>query len=100
MKREVAIIPGASSIKEAIQLIERSRFETGFTVDETGKYLGAVAINDLRRLLISGVNEADIVREQPCAHQYAVRDKDLRSEKVIANTISDLTLKESSTSRS
>jgi nucleoside-diphosphate-sugar epimerase len=92
MRRDVAIIPGASTIKEAIQSLEKSRFETGFSVDGAGKYLGTVSINDLRRLLISGVHDADLVRDHPCAHRRAVRESEMHSERALADTIADLTL--------
>ncbi|MBZ5495210.1 MAG: NAD-dependent epimerase/dehydratase family protein [Acidobacteriia bacterium] len=92
MKRDVAIITGDMSIKEAIQSIEKSRFDTGFALDGRGRYRGTISIGDLRRLLISGVNEADVINGQPCSYNYAVRDTDLKSEEVVRNTLSDLTL--------
>jgi nucleoside-diphosphate-sugar epimerase len=92
MKTEITLIPGATSIKETIQLIERSRYDTAFILDEGGKYIGAVSINELRRLLISGVNESDRIGGHPCAQRSAVRQDDLRSETAIKNALADLTL--------
>jgi nucleoside-diphosphate-sugar epimerase len=92
MKRDVAIISGNTSLKEAIQLIERSRFDTGFALDDRNRYKGTVSINDLRRLLISGISEADVIKNHPCSYAYAVREADLLSEEVVQNTLSDLTL--------
>jgi len=92
MKYDAAVIPGATSIKEAIQLIEKSRSDTGFTLDENGQYRGTISINDLRRLLISGISESDIIRDQACSHRYAVRQEELHNDKVLRNTLSDLSL--------
>jgi nucleoside-diphosphate-sugar epimerase len=92
MNREVALIPDATSIKEAIQLIEKTRFNSGYALDAHGRYQGTVSINDLRRLLISGVHEADVIGGHPCIHHYAIRQADLDSDRIIKDIISDLTL--------
>jgi nucleoside-diphosphate-sugar epimerase/CBS domain-containing protein len=92
MKRDAAIIQSGTSIKEAIQIIERSHFDTGFVLDDRSKYRGTISISDLRRLLISGVNEADVIRGHVCSYEYSVREADLRSEEVIQNTLADLNL--------
>ncbi len=92
MKRDAAIITQDTTLKESIQLIERSRYDTGFTLDARGRYDGTVSISDLRRLLISGVSEADVIKGHPYSYKYAVRQSDLKSEEVIRNVLSDLTL--------
>jgi nucleoside-diphosphate-sugar epimerase/CBS domain-containing protein len=92
MKREVAILSGSTSIKEAIQAIERSRFDTGFMLDNGGRYQGTVSINDLRRLLISGINETDVIHGHPCAHEYGIREEELKNEKILENMIADMNL--------
>jgi nucleoside-diphosphate-sugar epimerase/CBS domain-containing protein len=92
MKTDLAMISGTTSIKETIQLIERSRQDTGFVLDGSGRYKGAVSINDLRRLLISGVNESDQVGSHPCAHHSSVRREDLKSESAVRNILADLAL--------
>lgn len=92
MRRDVTVIPGDTSLKEAIQLLERSRYDEGFILDDRGKYKGTVSVNDLRRLLISGVSETDAVRDQPCSCECAVRETDLRSEEVLQNALADLAL--------
>ncbi|MBP1594855.1 MAG: NAD-dependent epimerase/dehydratase [Acidobacteria bacterium] len=92
MKRNAAGIPENISIKEAIQLLERSNYDSGFIIDADGRYHGTASASDLRRLLISGVSETDPVSAQPYHHQYAVRQADLGSEEVVRNVLSDLTL--------
>jgi nucleoside-diphosphate-sugar epimerase/CBS domain-containing protein len=92
MKHDVAIIPGDASLKEAILLIERSRHESGFTLDRQGRYNGTVSTSDLRRLLISGANEADVIEGYPCPYKYALREADLKNKEVLQNALSDLTL--------
>jgi nucleoside-diphosphate-sugar epimerase len=92
MKRDAAIITQDTTLKESIQLIERSRYDTGFTLDAQGRYDGTVSISDLRRLLISGVSEADVIQGHPYSYKYAVRQSDLKSEEVIRNVLSDLIL--------
>ncbi len=92
MKRNVAIISEDTSIKEAIQRIERSRFDTGFALDDRNRYKGTMSISDLRRLLISGVSETDAIKGHPCSYKYAVREADLKIEEVVQNVLSDLTL--------
>ncbi len=52
MKNYVAILPGETSIKEAIQQIEKSRSDSGFVLDGEGRYRGTISISDLRRLII------------------------------------------------
>jgi len=92
MKRNAAIIHADTSIKEAIQMIERSHLDTGFVLDDRGKYRGTISISDLRRLLISGVNEADVIRGHVCSYEYSVKEADLKSEEVVQNTLADLSL--------
>ncbi len=92
MKRAVAIISGDTNLKEAIQQIERSRYNTGFTLDASGRYRGTVSTSDLRRLIISGVSETDAVQEHPCSCAYAVREADLASHEAIRDALADLTL--------
>jgi nucleoside-diphosphate-sugar epimerase/CBS domain-containing protein len=92
MKTGLALISGTTSIKESIQLIARSRQDTAFVLSESGKYKGAVSINDLRRLLISGVNELDQVGGHPCAHRSSVRRADLKNESAVRNILADLVL--------
>ncbi len=92
MRQEVVLIPGDTSLKEAIQLIERTQQDEGFILDDQGKYCGTISVNDLRRLLISGVSETDAVKNQPFSCKYVVRETDLRSEEVLQNALADLTL--------
>ncbi len=92
MKREVAIIPCDTNLKEAIQLIELSRYHTGFTLDDAGKYRGTVSTSDLRRLIVSGVNETDPVKAHPCSYANAVKEADLSSKEAIENVLADLAL--------
>ena len=92
MKGNAAVIPEHINIKEAIQLLEKSHYETGFIIDAKGCYRGTASAGDLRRLLITGISETDPVSAHPCHHQYAVRQADLSSEEVIRNVLSDLTL--------
>lgn len=92
MKRDVPLIPETASIKEAIQSIAKSRFNSGYAVDARGRYLGTVSVNDLRRLLLSGVHEADVIGRHPCIHDHAIRQADLENDKYLKNIISDWTL--------
>jgi nucleoside-diphosphate-sugar epimerase len=92
MRHSAAIIPGDTSIKEAIQLIEKSHLDSGFVLDDHNRYRGTISINDLRRLLISGVNEADGIKGHPCSYEYAVKETDLKNDEVVQNTLADLTL--------
>jgi nucleoside-diphosphate-sugar epimerase len=92
MKRDAAIITQDTTLKEAIQLIERSRYDTGFTLDAHSRYEGTISISDLRRLLISGASEVDVIKGHPYSYKYAVRQTDLKSEEVIQNVLSDLAL--------
>jgi nucleoside-diphosphate-sugar epimerase len=92
MKHEVAITAVDTTIKEAIQLIERTQYSVGFTLDSQGRYNGTISISDLRRLLISGISETDAVREHPDSYKYSVREADLESEEAVKNALSDLML--------
>ncbi len=53
MKYPIVCIEHDTSIQKAIQLIERSLFDSAFVLDDGGAYIGGVSIADLRRLLIS-----------------------------------------------
>jgi nucleoside-diphosphate-sugar epimerase len=92
MRRNAAIIHSDTNIKEAIQMIERSHFDSGFVLDDRGKYRGTMSISDLRRLLISGVNEADEIRGHVCSYEYSVREADLGRGEVVQNALADLSL--------
>ncbi len=92
MKNHVAILPGETSIKEAIQQIEKSRSDSGFVLDGEGKYRGTISISDLRRLIIQGINEGDRIQGHPCSYEYSVRETDLQQQAVVVNTLADLEL--------
>jgi nucleoside-diphosphate-sugar epimerase/CBS domain-containing protein len=92
MKRETAVIRGDTSIKEAIQLIAMSPYDTGFVVDGSDRYKGTILINDLRRLLISGISESDAIQNHPYSCAYALRKTDLKNAETMRNLLADLTL--------
>jgi nucleoside-diphosphate-sugar epimerase len=92
MRHHLAIIPAETSIKEAIQRIEKSRSDSGFVLDNRGRYRGTISINDLRRLIIRGVSEGDCIRAHPCSYEYSVKESDLKREAAVANALADLEL--------
>jgi nucleoside-diphosphate-sugar epimerase len=92
MKDEFVILQGEISIKEAIQLIARSKHHTAFTLGPDGKYEGTISINDLRRLILSGVNETDMLKYHPPSGGFSTTEEDLKNEEIISNICSDLTL--------
>jgi nucleoside-diphosphate-sugar epimerase len=75
MKYPIECLDRRISIQKAIQLIERSSFDTAFVVDEKNIYLGGVAMADLRRLLISGVRGEEEIGEYPLKHEYRLTEK-------------------------
>lgn len=92
MKHETVIFREDASIKEAIQLIDRSHFDTAFVVDSRGRFQGTVLINELRRLIISGVSECDAIHSHPYPCTYAIRETDLKNAEIVGNMLADLTL--------
>jgi len=92
MKKQFAILSDETSIKEAIQLIARSKHHTAFTLGPNGKYAGTISINDLRRLILSGVNETDMLKCHPPSSRYSTNEEDLKNGEVISSICSDLTL--------
>jgi nucleoside-diphosphate-sugar epimerase len=92
MKHEFAILQGETSIKEAIQLIARSKHHAAFTLSPDGKYNGTISINDLRRLILSGVNEEDMLKFHPPSSRFSTTEEDLKNDEIISNMCSDLIL--------
>ena len=92
MKKQFAILSDETSIKEAIQLIARSKHHTAFTLGPDGKYAGTISINDLRRLILSGVNEMDMLKCHPPSSRYSTNEEDLKNGEIISSICSDLTL--------
>lgn len=92
MKYQVECLENGTSIQKAIQAIERSPFDRAFVLDQAGCYLGAVAIADLRRLLISGARGEDPLSEYPLKHTYRITEASLRSRKEAGRMISDMQL--------
>jgi len=92
MKDEFAILQGETSIKEAIQLIARSKHHTAFMLAPDGTYDGTLSINDLRRLILSGVDDADMLKCHPASNKISTSEEDLADEEIISNTCSDLSL--------
>jgi len=92
MKKQFAILSDETSIKEAIQLIARSKHHTAFTLGPDGKYNGTISINDLRRLILSGVNEMDMLKCHPPSSRYSTNEEDLKNGEIISSICSDLTL--------
>jgi nucleoside-diphosphate-sugar epimerase len=92
MKDEFVILQGEISIKEAIQLIARSKHHTAFTLSPDGKYEGTISINDLRRLILSGVNETDMLKYHPPANRYSTSEEDIKNKEIVNSICSDLAL--------
>jgi nucleoside-diphosphate-sugar epimerase/CBS domain-containing protein len=92
MKYPVVRLERNTSIQKSIQLIERSHFDIAFALDESGAYLGAVAIADLRRLLISGAQGEEEVGAYPMNHAYRFTEEDLKSRQKADRMISDMQL--------
>jgi len=92
MKKQFAILSDETSIKEAIQLIARSKHHTAFTLGPDEKYNGTISINDLRRLILSGVNETDTLKCHPPSSRYSTNEEDLKNGEIISSICSDLTL--------
>lgn len=92
MKYPVVLVQQNTSIQKTIQLIERSPFDRAFVLDETGAYLGAVAIVDLRRLLISGARSEDAVGAYPLKHTHRLAEATLKNRKKAEAVIADMQL--------
>ncbi len=92
MKHNAAIISQDTSLKAAIRLIETSSYDTGFLLDDHGRYRGTVTTGELRRLLLSGVSENDPVLGHPFSDACALRESELKNEIVVRDALSDMTL--------
>ncbi len=92
MKYPVVTLERNLPIQKAIQLIERSPFDTAFVLDEAGSYLGAVAIADLRRLLISGALGEEEIGAYPLKHTYRLTEAALKNRGKADRMISDMQL--------
>jgi nucleoside-diphosphate-sugar epimerase len=92
MKYPVLCLPNNTSIQKAIQLIDRSLFDSAFVLDEADSYLGAAAIADLRRLLISGARGEEEIGAYPLKHTYHFTESSLKDRKKADRMISDMQL--------
>jgi nucleoside-diphosphate-sugar epimerase len=92
MTHELVQVGARTSIKQAIHLIERSPFDEALILTEDGRYLGIVRSTDLRRLLISGVNEADEVGAHPPRYTTRLSEEDRGSEQRRQAVAADLRL--------
>jgi nucleoside-diphosphate-sugar epimerase len=92
MKFPVPLIERHTSIKEAIQRIERSPFNTGFIMNDQGVYLGGVFTTDLRRLLISGVSAEAEVGAYPVKYTYRIEEPMLKERAKLDALLEDLRL--------
>jgi nucleoside-diphosphate-sugar epimerase len=92
MKYPVVCLERNTSIQKSIQLIERSPFDSAFVLDEAGSYMGSVAIADLRRLLISGVQSEEEIGAYPLKHTYKLSEASINNRKKADRIISDMQL--------
>jgi nucleoside-diphosphate-sugar epimerase/CBS domain-containing protein len=92
MKYPVVCLECHTSIKDAIQLIERSPFDRAFLLDEGGAYQGVVSVADLRRLLISGVHGEEHIDAYPPKHVYRLAEQSLHDRATADQVISDMGL--------
>jgi nucleoside-diphosphate-sugar epimerase len=92
MKYPVLLLQSDTSIQKAIQLIERSPFDSAFVLNEAGSYFGAVAISDLRRLLISGARVEEEIGAYPLKHTYHLTEASLKNRKEADRIVSDMQL--------
>ena len=92
MKFPIPLIERHTSIKETIQRIERTPFNTGFIMSEQGVYLGGVFTTDLRRLLISGVSAEAEVGAYPMKYTYRVEERSQQDRKQLDALLADLQL--------
>ena len=92
MKYPVICLERSTSIQRAIQLIERSRFDRAFVLDEKGSYLGGVSTADLRRLLISGAHGEEPIDTYPLRHILRLTTESLHDRGAAGSMISDMEL--------
>jgi len=93
MKHEAAILSADVSLKAAILLIEKTRYDTGFLVDNQGRYRGTVTTAEVRRLLLSGVSETESLFGHPFSDAGALLESELGNDDAVQNAFSDLTLR-------
>lgn len=92
MKHPVPLIERHASIKETIQRIERTPYNTGFIINEQGVCLGGVFTYDLRRLLISGVSAEAEVGAYPVKYTYRLEESALKDRTRVDALLADLHL--------
>ena len=93
MKYSLVCVNRKTSIKDAIQQIERSPFDRAFVVDEAGVYAGCIVAADLRRLLISGAQGEEPVDAYPMGHDYKLTGESMKDKRLARALISDMELK-------
>jgi len=86
----IPIVTGGTSIKDTIRAIERRGCDQAMVTTEDGAFLGGVRSTDLRRLLISGVNEDDAVGTHPPKDTLSLPEADLRDERRLEAVLADL----------
>jgi len=92
MKYSLVCVESGTSIRKAIQSIERSPLDAAFVLSESGVYLGGVTIKDLRRLLISGVQGKEKIGEYPLKHEFKLTEKGIQNRDKARRMVSDMEL--------
>jgi nucleoside-diphosphate-sugar epimerase len=92
MRYQLPVVAGCTSIKDTIYAIERSGFDEALITSDDGAFLGGVLSTDLRRLLISGVDEADAVGAYPPKYTISLPEQELNNERRLEAILADLRL--------
>jgi len=92
MRYPVVCIENKTSIKNAIQAIERSPFDAAFIVNPEGVYQGGMSIMDLRRLLVSGAQGEEAIGDYPVKHVFKCTDETLKDRGEAKQIVSDMEL--------
>ncbi len=92
MKHNLSFLPWGTTIRDAIQQMEKGGYSSAFFLTSEGKYAGEFFVNDLRRLLISGTTEDEPVSNFKPRHTLYLTEADLRNTAAIERLVSDLKL--------
>jgi len=94
MKNNVPIISNSLSLKDAINSIEHSNFRIAILLDDSNKYYSQVSIYKLRRLILSGEDQNNILVDLSLSDKIFINESDLTNKNYLENSIKSFKLQD------
>jgi nucleoside-diphosphate-sugar epimerase/CBS domain-containing protein len=90
MKFSIPILSKSATIQEAIRKIELSPITSAFVVDEQGKFLSQVSLQQLRRLILSGADSSSKIEPYLVLNPVKVERTHAEDRVILASVAKDM----------